>query len=100
MYRYVVAPCFFANQLIRLRCILNPQNWVQETCLHIQAAALRVASLYFHRGLLMTIRFYLIVLSIAGLIMMRQIIHLPTFQPPVHDASFIALSLVKDFYRR
>ena len=20
------APCFFANQLIRLRCILNPQN--------------------------------------------------------------------------
>ena len=51
MYRYVVAPCFFANQLIRLRCILNPQNWVQETCLHIQAAALREASLYFHRGL-------------------------------------------------
>ena len=26
-------------------------NWVQETCQHIQAAALRAASLYFHRGL-------------------------------------------------
>ena len=24
---------------------------MQETCLHIQAAALRAASLYFHRGL-------------------------------------------------
>eukprot|EP00944_MAST-04C_sp_MAST-4C-sp1_P014985 g14985.t1 len=26
-------------------------NWVQETCQHIQAAALRAASRYFHRGL-------------------------------------------------
>ena len=49
---------------------------------------------------LMTMSFYLIVLSIAGLIMMRQVIHLPTFQPPVDDASFFALWPVEDFYRR
>ena len=77
---------------------------MQETCLLIQAAALRAASLYFHRGLRQCFAndyaFYLIVLSIAGLIMMRQVIHLPTFQPPVDDASFFALSPLKDFYRR
>ena len=44
--------------------------------------------------------FYLIVLSMAGLIMMRQVIHLSTFQPPVHNASSDALWPVKDFYRR
>ena len=32
-----------------------------------------------------------------GLIIMRQVIHLPTFQPPVDDAPFFALSPVKDF---
>jgi hypothetical protein len=47
-----------------------------------------------------TMRFYLIVLSMAGLIMMRQVIHLSTFQPPVHNASLDALWPVKDFYRR
>ena len=45
-------------------------------------------------------RFYLIVLSMAGLIMMRQVIHLSTFQPPVHNASLDALWPVKDFYRK
>ena len=48
---------------------------------------------------LMTMCFYLIVLLIPGLIMMRQVIHLPTFQPPVDDvSSFFALSSVKVFY--
>ena len=49
---------------------------------------------------LMTMRFYLIVLSIAGLIMMRPVIRLPTFQPLVDNASLGALSPAKDFYRR
>ena len=49
---------------------------------------------------LMTMRLYLIALSMAGLIMMRQVIHLSTFQPPVHNASSDALWPVKDFYRR
>ena len=49
---------------------------------------------------LMTMRFYLVVLSMAGLIMMRPVVHLPTFQPPVDNASLGALSPVKDFYCR
>ena len=31
--------------------------------------------------------------------MMRQVIHLSTFQPPVHNAILDALWPVKDFYR-
>ena len=54
----------------------------------------------FGNASLMTMSFYLIVLSMAGLIMMRQVIHLSTFQPPVHNASLDALWPVKDFYRR
>ena len=79
-------------------------NWVQETCLHIQAArCVRLRSIFigdFDNASLMTMSFYLIVLSMAGLIMMRQVIHLSTFQPPVHNASLDALWPVKDFYRR
>ena len=29
-----------------------------------------------------------------GLIIMRQVIHLPTFQPPVDDAPFFALNII------
>ena len=47
-----------------------------------------------------TMRFHLIVLSMAALIMMRPVVHLPTFQPPVDNASLGALSPAKDFYHR
>ena len=46
---------------------------------------------------LMTMCFYLIVLLIPGLIMMRQVIHLPTFQPPIDGAKSLALSPAKVF---
>ena len=77
---------------------------MQETCLLFQNTVLRAASLSFHRdsenGLLMTMRVYLTVLLIAELIIMCPGIHLPTFQPPVDDATFLALSPVKDFIVR
>ena len=43
-------------------------------------------------------RVCLTVLLTAELIMMCPVIHLPTFQPPADDdATFLALSLLKDF---
>ena len=80
-------------------------NWVQETCQLIQAAALRAASLYFHRGLRQCFTndyAFLFDSPVNDRIdnMMRPIVHLPTFQPPVDNALLGALSPAKDFYRR
>ena len=77
---------------------------MQETSLHIQAAALRAASLYFHRGLRQCFTndyafSFDSHVDTPDLIMMRQVVHLPTSQSLVDDASFFALSPVKDFYR-
>ena len=49
---------------------------------------------------LMTMRVYLTVLFAADWIMMRWVIHLPTFQPPVDGARSLASSPVRGFYRR
>ena len=78
-------------------------NWVQETCLLIQATLLRTASFYFHKDSidvsLVTMSIYLTVLSITDLTIIRQVAHPPTFRPPADDATILHCRLVKDFYR-
>ena len=79
-------------------------NWVQETCLLIQATLLRTASFYFHRGLQKCFpgdyAIYLTVLLITDLTIIRPVAHPPTFRPPVDDATILHCRPVKDFYRK
>ena len=77
---------------------------MQETCLLIQATVLRAASLYFHRGLRKCFAkdyarlFDSPVNSRLDNDVSSRSPKVPTFEPPVDDATFIALSPAKDFF--